>query len=114
MGNMPGQVGKVAYGACYNFDSEGFFDYICGVEVSGSGDRPAGLTTVQVPTIQYVVFTHRGHVSGIRTTYAAIWNNWFPESGHDAINAPTLERFGPEFNPTTGMGGFEIWIAIKA
>ena len=27
--------------------------------------------------------------------------------------APTLERYGPEFNGQTGLGGFEIWIAVR-
>jgi predicted transcriptional regulator YdeE len=24
-----------------------------------------------------------------------------------------LERYGPEFNPVNGTGGFEIWIPIE-
>jgi AraC family transcriptional regulator len=44
---------------------------------------------------------------------AAIWSKWFPESRYESANAPTLERYGPEFNGTTGLGGFEIWIPIR-
>jgi AraC family transcriptional regulator len=113
LGKMPGQVGKVAYGASYNFDGESDFDYLCGVEVAGSPDLPPGMTSLQIPAQEYAVFTHRGHVAGIRTTLAAIWSKWFPESGFESANAPTLERYGPEFNGTTGMGGFEIWIPIR-
>jgi AraC family transcriptional regulator len=42
-----------------------------------------------------------------------IWTRWFPESGHTPLDAPMLERYGPEFDPATGTGGFEIWIAIE-
>jgi AraC family transcriptional regulator len=114
IGKIPAQVGDTAYGASYNFDGESNFDYMCGVEVAGSPDLPKGFTTLQVPTQKYAVFEHRGHIAGIRSTFAAIWSKWFPESGHEAANAPTLERYGPEFDSRTGMGGCEIWIPIRA
>jgi AraC family transcriptional regulator len=114
LGTIPGQVGKVAYGVIYNFDRESNFDYMCGVEVAGSPVLPRGLTTLTVPARKYVVFTHRGHIAGIRSTFAAIWSTWFPGSGHKPVEAPTFERYGPEFNPNTGMGGVEIWIPIEA
>ena len=44
---------------------------------------------------------------------SAIWSQWLPESGHKAFEGPTLERYGPEFNPRTGMGGLEIWVPIQ-
>jgi AraC family transcriptional regulator len=114
IGNISGQVGHVAYGVCYNFDADSNFDYMCGVEVADSADLPKGITSLHVPPQKYAVFAHRGHIAGIRATFAAIWSQWFPESGHKAVNAPTFERYGPEFNPVTGMGGCEIWIAIEA
>jgi AraC family transcriptional regulator len=114
LGNIPGQVGKTAYGVSYNFDGDGNFDYMSGVEITAASDQPKALNTLQVPAQRYVVFTHKGHVAGIRATFAAIWSKWFPESGEQAVNGPTLERYGAEFNPVTGMGGFEIWIPIQA
>jgi AraC family transcriptional regulator len=113
LGRIPGQIGQTAYGACYNFDRESNFDYLCGVEVSANAEVPQGLTSIVVPANKYVVFAHAGHVAGIRGTISAIWNQWFPQSGHEAIEAPTLEVYGPQFNPQTGLGGFEIWIAIR-
>ncbi|MEX2113529.1 MAG: AraC family transcriptional regulator [Pirellulales bacterium] len=113
-GRIPGQVGKTAYGTCYNFDREGNFDYQCGVEVAGDAALPQGFARLLVPANKYVVFAHSGHVAAIRATFSAIWSDWFPQSGHEAIEAPTLERYGQEFNSLTGLGGFEIWIAIKA
>ena len=113
IGAISSQVGKTAYGVIYNFDSESNFDYLCGVEVSSSSDLPKGITSLQVAGQKYAVFAHRGHVAGIRATIAAIWNKGIPESGCQVAVAPTLERYGPEFNPLTGMGGFEIWIPIQ-
>lgn len=113
IGIIPRQVGKVAYGVVYNFDSDSNFDYMCGVEVSDASDLPKGLTSLQVARQKFAVFAHRGHVAGIRATMAAIWNKGIPESGCQVATAPTLERYGPEFNPQTGMGGFEIWIPVQ-
>ena len=38
--NIPGRIGKVAYGVCCNGDDAGNFDYIAGVEVSDFSDLP--------------------------------------------------------------------------
>ena len=111
---IPTQVGKVAYGVIYNFDSDSNFDYLSGVEVADASDLPKGITSLQVAGQKYAVFTHRGHIAGIRATFTAIWNKGIPESGCQVAAAPTLERYGPEFNPLTGMGGFEIWVAVQA
>ena len=46
-------------------------------------------------------------------TFSAIWNKGIPESGCQPTSGPTLERYGPDFNPMTGLGGFEIWVPIE-
>jgi len=59
------------------------------------------------------VFTHKGHVGDVHHTWTTIWNRWFPDSGKQHADAPDFERYGPEFDPRTGLGGFEIWVPIK-
>ncbi|MPY86816.1 MAG: helix-turn-helix domain-containing protein [Luteitalea sp.] len=114
IGNVPRQVGRTAYGVVCNGDDEGNFDYICGVEVSDFSELPAELTRVRIAEQRYAVFSHRDHISTIRSTVNTIWNKWLPESGHEAADAPTFERYGEHFNPQTGTGGVEIWIPIRA
>lgn len=113
LGQIPGQVGQTCYGVVTNFDREGNFDYLCGVEVTGTPRLPDGFSTIAVPENRYVVFHHKGHIAGIRQLCSAIWSQWFPKSGHEPIEAPTLEVYGPEFNGKTGLGGFEVWVAIR-
>jgi AraC family transcriptional regulator len=110
---IPNQIGDAAYGASYHFDAEGNFDYLCGVEVQDTAVVPNGLTRLPLAAQRYAVFRHSGHVAGVRATCEAIWSNWFPSSGCEPVEAPMLERYGPEFNPVTGMGGLEIWIPVK-
>jgi len=113
LGHVPKQVGKIAYGACYNSDEDGNFDYLAGVEVRDFSDVPEGFATLRVPAHRYAVFRQSEHISAIRRTFLAIWSKWLPESGHQPADAPILERYGPEFDPVNGTGGFEIWIPIE-
>jgi AraC family transcriptional regulator len=110
---IPGRVGSVAYGVCCNGDDTGKFDYIAGVEVSDVSELPGEFSRVQLPEQRYAVFTHRDHVSTIRRTFDAIWNEWLPASGVKAADAPIFERYGENFDPLTGNDGIEIWVPVK-
>ncbi|MEM5339172.1 AraC family transcriptional regulator [Paraburkholderia azotifigens] len=113
-GKVPGQIGNVAYGVCYNADDSGNFDYLCGVEVSDFSGLPDELSRVRIGAQRYAVFTHREHISTIRRTWNTIWNRWLSESGHAPADAPNFERYSEQFNPVTGMGGVEIWLPLKS
>jgi len=111
--NIPGRIGKVAYGVCCNGDDAGNFDYIAGVEVSDFSDLPREFSRVRIPEARYAVFTHREHISTIRRTVNTIWNRWLPSSGLKAADAPNFERYDENFDPLTGNGGLEIWIPVR-
>ena len=111
---VPGQIGAVAYGVCYNADEGGNFDYLCGVEVRDFSGVSAPLAHLRIPEQRYAVFAHREHVSTIRRTWSTIWNKWLPESGHAPADAPSFERYDEAFDPVTGMGGFEIWLPLRS
>ncbi|MGD9722237.1 MAG: helix-turn-helix domain-containing protein [Pirellulales bacterium] len=113
LGNVPAQVGQIAYGVTFNFDGDSNFDYLCGMEVKRTDDLPREFRLLQLPAQKYAVFVHAGHVAGVRGTYSAIWSKWFPQSGHQPVEAPLFERYGAEFNGVTGLGGFEIWIPVQ-
>ncbi len=113
-GRVPNQVAGVAYGVCHDFHEDKSFEYVAGVEVTDGGGMPAGFATVQIPARHYAVFSHRSHISTLRTTLTAIWTEWLPASGRKAASAPTFERYGPEFNPMTGTGLVEIWVPLDA
>ena len=117
IGKIPGQVGRTAYGACWNLRDG--IDYLTGVEVSSSSELPSEFNVVAIPAQKYAVFFHRDHVSKLRDTLDAIWHKWFPEFGHQAVRgvagAPDFfERYSEEFDPRTGMGGMEVWVPVKS
>jgi AraC family transcriptional regulator len=118
IGRIPGQVGSVAYGACFNALSPDGVDYLVGVEVSNSSDLPVEFSVASIPVQKYAVFSHREHVSRLYETLDAI-DKWLPGSGLEvaceSTEAPNFfERYSEEFDPRTGMGGMSVWIPIKS
>jgi AraC family transcriptional regulator len=113
LGQIPGQAGSTTYGVVCHGDDAGNIDYICGVEVSDFSKLPPELSRLRIPEQRYAVFAHRDHVSTVRRTWYTIWNKWLPESIYKAAEAPEFERYGKEFDPRSGSGGFEIWIPIR-
>jgi AraC family transcriptional regulator len=114
LGTIPGQVGRVAYGVICNTDEAGSVDYITGVQVREFPDHPAEFTRLRIPPQTYAAFEHPGHVSSISSTWQAIWNEGLPGAGHAATDGPAFERYDERFDGRTGLGGFEIWVPIKA
>lgn len=116
LGNVPGQVRVhgATYGVVHNMDDDGNFDYLAGVEVSGFSDLPPEFTRLRLSPQRYAIFTHRDHVSTMRSVCMTIWSDWLPTSGYQAVDAPFVEFYGEDFDGRTGMGGFQIWIPIKS
>ncbi len=114
IGNIPTQVGRVAYGVCCNSDGAGSFEYVAGVEVASFADVPGELSRVRIAAQRYAVFSHRAHISTLRATVYTIWNQWVPASGHTIVQAPDFERYDARFDARTGLGTIEIWLPIAA
>jgi predicted transcriptional regulator YdeE len=115
LGKVRGQVGQDVYGVCHAAAPDGRFEYLAGVAVSSPEGLPKGFTTVKVAARRYAVFTHAGHVSSLPATIDAIWTRWAPDCGLPlAQGAPCFERYTPEFDPGTGLGGAEVWIPLGA
>jgi AraC family transcriptional regulator len=118
IGHVPGQVGGVAYGLCFNANNPDGMDYMAGVEVSGTSELPSDFSIASIPAQKYAVFSHREHVSKMYETLDAI-DKWLPGSGLEAASGDAespnfFERYSEEFNPRTGMGGMEVWVPIKS
>ena len=115
LGRVPGQVGSDSYGVCWNAGPDCSFEYLAGVAVSSPDRLPTGFKTLEIDPRRYAVFVHAGHVSTIPETIDAIWTRWAPDCGlrvsHDA---PCFERYTPEFDPGTGLGGMEVWVPLEA
>ena len=112
IGQLRAQVGTTTYGVCHNTDDEGNMDYLCAVQVGDFSALPPELSRLRIAPRRYAVFFHRGHVSAIRPTWNAIWNDWLPQSNYVAADAPLIERYDDRFDSQSGNGGLEIWLPI--
>jgi predicted transcriptional regulator YdeE len=113
LGEIPGRVGAVAYGAMCGADPERqTLEYLVGVEVESFDGLPAHLGRMRVPAVRYAVFTHEGPIESIRATWNAAMNEWLPKSGFKSANTPDFERYDERFDAETGSGIVEIWLGI--
>jgi AraC family transcriptional regulator len=116
-GKIPGQADPKGYGVIYNMKKPEFA-YLAGVEVSNASDVPDELNVVRIPDVTYAVFPHKGHVSTLKDTISAIWNEWLPASGLRVVQVDdempdVMEQYGEAFDPATGTGDMEVWVPIK-
>lgn len=113
LGELPGQVGAIAYGAICGGDPKAqTMEYLCGVEVASFDGLPPALGRMRVPAGFYAVFWHGGEIAGVQATWREIFA-WLPNSGFESANAPDFERYDERFDPKTGQGGVEIWLAVR-
>lgn len=108
---LAGQVGATTYGVMCGA-SPTDFEYMCATEVTDFTALSASLGRMRVQPQRYAVFVHRGHVSGLRATWEAIYQQWLPQSGHQSAHKPDFEVYDDGFDPKTGSGVIEIWVAI--
>ncbi|SFL32222.1 AraC family transcriptional regulator [Lysobacter sp. cf310] len=109
---IPHRIAGIPIGIQYPADDQGGFDYVCAAEVGAFGRVPEDLLRIEIAPCRYAVFEHRGHVSTLLDTYAAIWNEALPEHGWTPAQSPIIERHSPAFDPDTGEGGLSLWIPL--
>jgi predicted transcriptional regulator YdeE len=115
LGKIPGQMGSVAYGVCWNLE-DGGLEYMAGVEVRSEEDVPLELVEESIPPSTFAVFSHHGHVSEIPKTMGRVYE-WLARNGREVRNdrdVPGLiERYGERFDPRSGSGDIELWVPVK-
>jgi len=116
LGNIDGQIGHAAYGVVDTSTAEkGDFDYLCGAQVTKFATPAPELKVLDIPARTYAIFSHKGHVTAIRSTIGAAYGDWLPRSGREASeDASFIEYYGPGFDPDSGTGDIEIWVPLKA
>jgi predicted transcriptional regulator YdeE len=114
LGELPGQVGTVAYGAiCGGDPKTQTMEYLCAVEVRSFDAVPKELGRMRVPAVRYAVFLHEGNVATIQSTWKAIVATWLPGSGMRSAETPDFELYDERFDAATGDGGVEIWVGVE-
>jgi AraC family transcriptional regulator len=106
-----------AFGVCGRMPegTEGF-DYFAGAALPKGRELPPGLTEMTLPAGTYARFRHEGHISKIRATCGAVYDTGLPALGRepDTTWFSFIEYYGPDFEPSTGLGTVEIWVKLKS
>ena len=110
-GAIENKTPSIPVGIALESDDDGI-RYVCAAEVTRFGKIPEGLIKVTLAPQTYLVFAHNDHISTLRHTYDAIWNEWIPASGRTVAEAPSLDCHNETFDTRTGNGGVTIWIPV--
>lgn len=95
-------------------DSEGF-DYFAAAPLAKGAELLPGLSEMTIPAGTYARFKHEGHISKIRATCGAVYETGMPALGREPDTRwfSFVEYYGPDFEPSTGLGTVEIWVKLK-
>ena len=112
IGHVSGVVPGAAYGIVQQ--SDGYCcDYLCAQEIGPGAELPPEFTVLELPARRWARIAHSGHISTIRSTVYAIYDQWLPGSGErQAEGASFVGYYGPQFNAASGLGPCEIWIGL--
>lgn len=116
--NIPNKVRPdVELGICGSFVPEtGALTYIIGYEVDTFEGLPEGLVTYTVPEATYAVFTtpkcaEADFPASIQSTWASIYQNWFPTSGYEHDGKPEMEWYDDRCRKDTDLE-MDIYLPI--
>ncbi|MEZ7890507.1 MAG: AraC family transcriptional regulator [Candidatus Wallbacteria bacterium] len=122
VGEIKNREGIDYYGICETndidtadlFNDETFFNELVCVAVKNFDHIPAGMVTKEIPEQKYAVFTHKGPLSTLRSTYDFIYKTYFPKSGHEIVRADDFELYDDRFTgPNEPNSEFDIYVPIK-
>lgn len=105
--------GWVKYGAC-RATPDKKLEYAAAVEVERFEPAMDGFAAITLAPGPYALFNHHGHIRDIGKTWDAIMNSWMKEEGYvHRPGAYDFERYDERWNPETGEGIVDIYIAIE-
>ncbi len=108
-----GAFGTPSFGVSMNYDENGGFDYLCGLASSDQLRPPSNSRSVRIPSGLYAKFIHDGHVSSIRESWNAIYNEWLPRSDYVIADTPEFECYSKNFDPISGTGTISIYLPLR-
>ncbi len=93
-----------------NITDESAFEYMAGIEVAEYNSIPDGMVSKTIPHSKYAVFTHKGNMRDLKTTYDNIYGSWLPLSGIELAEVDTIEIYSTK---KTQESTLDIYIPLK-
>ena len=105
------QTAPTGYGVIRQVDSRSDeLEYLAAVEVAAHAAVPAGMERLELPSVRYATFRHRGHLQRLDQTVNYIYASWLVRSGARHTGGPDLEVYGPGYHH--GSDHSEVLYAI--
>lgn len=86
--------------------------YACAAPADAFDERPPGFTPIDLPAARYACIDFKAHVSQVRAAWREAWNAPAVHALGTPSAGPDIERYGPNFDPRTGDGGFSLLIPL--
>lgn len=115
---VQGQQGFESYGVCAMApDGEGMI-YTAGVPIAADAPVPEAMEVREVPAQDYLVFrlvlTGPNLHPQLQASAKQIWGERIPKLGYELAQAPDLEFYPDDFDPTRPGAWVEWWVPVKA
>jgi AraC family transcriptional regulator len=103
-----------AFGICRNASPNGEdVEYVCAVPVHAGLAAGNGLARFTLPEMRVAKFVHKGHISAIRATTRAVFEEGLPAAGLKPTGPVDLiECYGADFDPRSGFGNVGLWVHV--
>lgn len=105
---------NLLHGISYDFHEDGRRKYMLGWETPNK-PIPHEYTVLEIPKATWIVFDEKSFLSTpneIANLWKRIYLEWFPTSGFEAVDGPSIEKYYWD-DPSTQSYHYEIWIPIK-
>lgn len=112
---IPGAMEWDSYGVCTGTSlSNSRIRYLAGIGRSQLKLVPAGLSSVNIPGREYLVFVHRGPAATLTDTISEIWSHWLLEADIRVAEGPDFERYRGPYDPEDPNGQIEVFIPLAS
>jgi AraC family transcriptional regulator len=100
-------------------EGTGDFGYIAGIDMAVDFELTPDLMELRIQPGSFAIFPHNGGLADWPKTIWAVQEEWLPSSGHvraDLVpgSVSIMERYGPGFDPQTGLGDMQCWLPLKS
>ncbi|OPL19616.1 MAG: hypothetical protein AVO35_09890 [Candidatus Aegiribacteria sp. MLS_C] len=100
------------YGILMDYDPEtGDFTYMAGTAWSGEGELPRGMTSVEIGSGTYAVFTFEFDM--VDEIYGFVYDEWLPVSGWVRGGGCDFEYYPEEFVPSDEGVLMQLYVSVE-
>ena len=118
---IQGMIAGESYGICMGSDpdiprnDDTTICYVAAVEVNDENVAlPEGMLLRKLPAARYAKFSHSGPLLEFQNTLDYVWGSFLPQAKYKRLEAPDLEVYPKDFDPTANEVTIHLYIPIES